>query len=137
ASQGRKGDKGRPRSKFVKRLGKWDQLVDWVKPKKRPDWMTAEQYAALPATLRVREVRYRIPRRGQRTLCVTVVTTLLDPVLYPRDAVADLYGVRWTVETHFAELKTTLKMRAVKCRTADGVNKELRSEERSVGTGSS
>jgi hypothetical protein len=119
------GGKGRPRSRFVQRLGKWDQLVDWVKPATRPKWMTAQQYASLPATLRVREVRYRIPRRGQRTLCVTVATTLLDPVRYPRDAVAQLYGVRWTVETHFAELKTTLKMGRVKCRTPEGVKKEL------------
>ena len=29
------------------------------------------------------------------------------------------------METHFAELKTTLKMRKVKCRTEDGVRKEL------------
>lgn len=29
------------------------------------------------------------------------------------------------METHFAELKTTLKMRAVKCRTEQGVRKEV------------
>jgi hypothetical protein len=33
--------------------------------------------------------------------------------------------VRWSVETHFLELKTTLKMRRVKSRTAAGVEKEL------------
>jgi hypothetical protein len=119
------GGKGRPKSRFVRRLGKWDQLVDWVKPKQRPGWMTAAQYAALSPTVRVREVRYRIPRRGQRTLCVTIVTTLLDPKLYPKDEVCELYGLRWGVETHFAELKTTLKMGRVKCRTPEGVKKEL------------
>jgi hypothetical protein len=119
------GGRGRPKSRFVARLGKWDQVVDWLKPKQRPDWMTAEQYAALPAALRVREIRYRIPRRGQRTLCVTIATTLLDPVRYPKDEVARLYDVRWRVETHFAELKTTLRMRKVKCRSDDGVRKEL------------
>ena len=69
--------------------------------------------------------RYRIPRRGQRTLCVTIVTTLLDPLRYPADAVAALYDRRWTVETHLAELKTTLRMRAVHCQTEAGVRKEL------------
>lgn len=123
--RGSGADKGRPRSKFVKRLGKWDQVVEWVKPGSKPKWMTAEQYAVLPDTLRVREVRYRIPRKGQRTRCVTVATTLLDPSPYPKEAVAELYGLRWTVETHFAELKTTLKMRKVKCRTEEGVRKEL------------
>ena len=56
---------------------------------------------------------------------MTLATTLLDPGRYPKDAVAELYGVRWTVETHFAELKTTLRMRAVKCRTPEAVRKEL------------
>jgi hypothetical protein len=119
------GGRGRPKSRFVARLGKWDQVVDWLKPDRRPDWMTAGQFAALPAALRVREIRYRIPRRGQRTLCVTIATTLLDPVLYPKAEVARLYELRWTVETHFAELKTTLRMRKVKCQTEDGVRKEL------------
>ena len=58
-------------------------------------------------------------------MTVTIVTTLLDPELYPKDRVAALYGVRWTVETHFAELKTTLKMRKLKSTTPDGVHKEL------------
>ena len=123
--KGGKGGKGRPKSTFVRRLGKWDQVVDWAKPGRRPGWMTAERYAALPASVRVREIRYRIPRQGQRTLCVTIATTLLDPVLYPKAEVAGLYDLRWTVETHFAELKTTLKMRQVKCRTEAGVRKEL------------
>ncbi len=116
---------GQPSSQFLKRLGKHDQIVQWRKPPRRPKWMTAEQYASLPATLRVRELRYRLPRKGQRTLCVTLATTLLDGVRYPKEKIAELYKVRWTVETHFAELKTTLKMRRVKSQTAEGVRKEL------------
>ena len=69
--------------------------------------------------------RVRSRRRGQRTLCVTVATTLLDPKLYPKDDLAGLYHTRWRVETHFAQLKTTLKMRELKSRTEDGVRKEL------------
>lgn len=114
-----------PTSRFVKRLGKHDQIVEWLKPVQRPKWMTAEQYAALPPTLLVRELRYWLPRKGQRTLCVTIATTLLDPVRYPKEKITELYQVRWTVETHFAELKTTLKMRRVKSQTAEGVRKEL------------
>lgn len=119
------GGKGRPKSRFVRRLGKWDQVVQWLRPAGKPAWMSPQQYAALPATLLVRELRYRLPRRGQRTVCVTVATTLLDPTRYPREKVVALYGVRWTVETHFAELKTTLRMRKVKSKTAEGVRKEL------------
>jgi hypothetical protein len=124
----RKGHTGRPRSRFVKRLGKHDQLVAWVKPKQRPQWMThlAARFDALPVELLVRELRYTIKAAaGRRTRVVTIITTLLDPASYPKDKVAELYGLRWSVETHFAELKTTLRMRRVKSATPDGVRKEL------------
>jgi hypothetical protein len=122
-----KGQRGKPTSKFLKRLGRHDQLVRWRKPARnhRPKWISAKQYAQLPDTLELRELRYHLKGRGRRTRIVTIVTTLLDPVLYPKQRIAELYGVRWQVETHFAELKTTLKMRKLKCRTVAGVHKEL------------
>jgi hypothetical protein len=119
------GGKGRPTSRYLKRLGKRDQLVEWLRPEQRPRWMSDEQFALLPETLVVRELRYAIPRRGQRTLCVTIATTLLDPRRYPGDEVAKLYERRWEVETHLAELKTTLGMRRLKCKTEAGALKEL------------
>ena len=87
--------------------------------------MSREQFAALPSELEVREVRYRVAEEGFRTREVTVVTTLLDPLQYPKDAVAELYGIRWRIETHWRELKTMMGMRRLKCRTEDGVRKEL------------
>ena len=56
---------------------------------------------------------------------MTVATTLLDPQRYPKQEIAALYQVRWTVETHLGELKTTLRMRRVKSQSAQGVQKEL------------
>jgi len=121
----RAGGKGRPSSTFVRRLGRHDHIVRWKRPNLRPKWMSKKQWTTLPASLLVRELRYQIPRKGQRTECITLATTLLDPERYPKEKIAELYGVRWTVETHFAELKTTLKMRKVKSKTAVGVQKEL------------
>jgi hypothetical protein len=123
----REAQRGRPRSRWVRRLGRDDQVVAWIRPrpKEGPRWMTRAAFAALPRELLVREVRYRVVERGRRTREVTVATTLLDPVRYPRDAVAGLYGVRWRVETHFGQLKTTLGLARLKCKTADGVRKEL------------
>ena len=120
-----KGRKGKPRSRLVKRLGKYDQLVEGIKPTTKPKWMTKPQWLLVPATLLVRQLRYTIPAKGQRTRVVTIATTLLDPVLYPRDEIAALYGVRWTIETHFSELKTTLKMRKVKGQSPLGAQKEV------------
>jgi len=87
--------------------------------------MQPEQWAQIPDSLLVRELRYTLKANGQRTRVVTIATTVLDPILYPKAEIAALYGVRWTVETHFAELKTTLKMRKVKSRTPQGVQKEV------------
>jgi len=117
--------KGLPSSRFVRRLGRWDQVVEWARPLTRPKWMTAGQLASLPEALPVREVRYLLKEKGMRARHVTVATTLLDPGLYPRDDVAELYHARWRVETHFAQLKTTLKMRKLKSTTEAGVRKEL------------
>lgn len=120
--------RGRPRSRFVRRLGSHDQLVAWHKPtyKDGPrSWMGQAQFDALPDELTVRELRYQIVQRGHRTRTVTVVTTLLDEKLYANDAVAELYGIRWRVETHWRELKTVLGMRRLRCATEAGVRKEL------------
>lgn len=112
--------------KLVRRLGRDDRIVRWKKPTNKPGWMSPQQYEQLPATLDVRLVRYHTPvERGRRTRVVIVATTLLDPVAYPADKIAELYGLRWRVETHFAQLKTTLKMRKLKCKTVHGVQKEL------------
>jgi hypothetical protein len=117
--------KGLPRSRWLRSLGVLDQVVEWFKPVEPPGWMTAEEYAALPETLIVRELRYQVGRPGFRTRTVTLVTTLLDAELYPLDALAQLYGTRWRVELNLRHLKTTMKMDVLKCKTVEGVLKEL------------
>jgi len=120
-----KAARGLPRSRWLRRWGNNDQLVEYFKPKERPVWMTPEQYAALPETLVVRELRYRIAVPGRRTQVVTLVTTLLDSRRYSRRALAELYGLRWTVETNLAHLKETLGLDVLHCKTFVGVMKEL------------
>lgn len=117
--------KGLPRSRWLRSLGVLDQVVEWFKPEDRPEWMTAEQYEALPETLTVRELRYEVGRRGFRTRAVTLVTTLLDAEVYPPKELAELYGSRWRVELNLRHLKTTMKMDVLKCKTVEGVLKEL------------
>jgi len=117
--------KGRPRSKFVRRLGKHDQLVRWIRPNYRIGWLSRKQFERLPKELLVRELRYRIVEKGRRTREVTIVTTLLDANLYPKEEVAKLYGMRWRIETHWHQLKTLLGMEKLKCQTEAGIRKEL------------
>ena len=117
--------KGTPTSRYVRRLGHEDQLVEWVRPARKPDWMTAGQFEQMPATLLIRELRYHIVARGFRTRVVTVATTLTDPARYSKREVARLYGLRWEIETNFRHLKTTMKMDQLKCQTVEGAIKEL------------
>ena len=120
-----KGHKGQPRSGWLQRLGEHDQLVQWLKPLTCPQWMEAEQFAHLPDRLEVRELRYRVHRKGFRVKSITLVTTLLDAALYTVEALAQLYWARWGIETNFAHLKTTMGLDVLKCKTVDGVLKEI------------
>jgi len=117
--------KGMPRSRYVRRLGRWDQLVEYSKPKEKPRWMDAATLAGLPSTLLVRELRFLTPQRGYRTRVITLVTTLLDPIAYPKQDIADLYLTRWQIEVNFRHLKTTMGMEILHCKTVEGVLKEL------------
>ena len=121
----RKPQKGLPRSRYVRRLGHHDQLVEYCKPLTRPTWMDKAQYAELPEKLLVREVRFATPQRGVRTRVITLATTLLDPVAYPATALAELYLGRWQIEVNFRHLKTTMGLEVLHCKTVAGVLKEL------------
>jgi hypothetical protein len=117
--------KGMPRSRWIRAYGLTDQLVEYFKPARRPERMSAAEYQALPESIVVRELRYRIEVPGFRTREVTLVTTLVDAETYPADELASLYGTRWRVEEHLRSLKQTMKMDVLKCMTVDGVLKEL------------
>jgi hypothetical protein len=119
------GTPGQPYSRWLRRLGRRDQLVEYFKPAQRPGWLTAEEWERLPASLVVRETRYRIRVPGVRTREVTLVTTLLDPERYPAKELARLYGLRWGLETNLRHLKQTLRMDVLHCITVAGVLKEL------------
>ena len=118
--------KGLPRSRWVRGLGKADQIVVWLKNSKtKPRWMLHEQFVALPDEITVRELRYEVHQKGFRTKTITLVTTLLDNEIYSLPDLADLYHRRWEQETNFGHVKTTMKMDVLKCKTVDGVLREL------------
>ena len=116
---------GHPTSQWVRRLGRWDQLVRWRKPTSRPKWMTREAFAALPEELLVREIKYRITEPGCRVHEVILVTTLLDPQRYPAAEIIDLYRQRWQVEVDLRDLKETLGMNVLKGHKVETVLKEV------------
>jgi len=81
----------------VRRLGPKDQIV--AIPVSR---QTRRAHPELPETLEVRAIRYQ--RKGFRPQ--TLLTSLLDPALYPAAEIAELYHERWELELGFDEIKT-------------------------------
>ena len=100
-------------------------ITQWKKPSTVPAWMDPKQYAQLPAFIDVRIVVYTIEQKGFRTRHVRVATTLMEEAIWTDAKVAELYGHRWNIETCFNHLKTTMKMNTLRCKTVDGVMKEL------------
>jgi hypothetical protein len=108
-----------------KRLGPNDQIVVWTKPLQRSASCTPEAFAALPATLTLRMLRYHVKSPGSRTKEVVLITTLLDPIAYPASDLAFLYFKRWTVELHFREIKVLLGLDVLRCLTPSMIWKEI------------
>lgn len=115
---------GHPTSRWIRRLGHWDQLVRWRKPLSPPRWMTPKQFAQLPEEILVREIKYRVKDPGCRVREVTLVTTLLDDKRYPTAEIIGLYRQRWQVEVDLRDLKITLGMDVLKGHKVQTVIKE-------------
>jgi hypothetical protein len=87
--------------------------------------MDDEAYSALPVSLVVREMSYKIPGQNKRTKVITLVTTLLNPEKYSASSLAKLHESRWQVETNFRHLKIAMAMDVLHCKTVKGICKEL------------
>lgn len=108
----------------VTRLGRDDGLINWDKTQ-RPDWLSRDQADAMPEVLTLRAVRVRITRRGFRTRVVIVITTLLDPEIYPAAQLRELYRRRWQAELNLRSLKTHMQMEQLRTKSPDMIRKEF------------
>jgi hypothetical protein len=99
-----------------KRLGPKDHLIQLVKPKRKPDWMKREDYDSVPELLTIRELKIS----GK-----VLITTLLSSKAFPRQELKGLYKKRWHVEVDLRNIKTTLGMETLSCKTPDMVEKEM------------
>jgi DDE family transposase len=117
----------RRRADFRKgqRLGKHDGLFVWTKGCQQSPILSPDQWALLPAQITVRIVRFTATIRGFRARRITLVTSLLDPKLYPAQELIALYARRWRLELCLRDLKTTMGMEQLRCQTPDMAQKEL------------
>ena len=109
----------------ARRLGPGDGLFVWTKGCQQSQILSASEWALLPAQITVRIVRFTATIRGFRSRRITLVTTLLDPKLYPAQELIGLYARRWRLELCFRDLKTTMGMEQLRCKSPDMAEKEL------------
>jgi len=110
-----------------KRLGPNERLATWTRPARhqRGTNVSLRQWRRLPTTLTVRLIRGTVTCPGFRTRHLVVATTLLNEQAYPADAILALYGDRWTVELRLRDLKSTLGMDVLRCKSPSMVRKEI------------
>jgi hypothetical protein len=105
-------------------LGMTDHIVVWQKPE-RPEWMDEATYARMPDEMRVRELRFKVGQPGYRVEEIVLVTTLLDPVAYTKEDLAELFLKRWTIELDLRSIKIVMQMDVLRCKSPDLVDKEI------------
>ena len=108
-----------------KRLGKNDRLFTWLKPLQKPRWLPQSWWKKIPDQLTVRVIRFKLCSPGYRPESVTLVTTLLDAQKYPAQDIAQLYARRWKIELWFRDLKTSMGMEVLRCKSPGMLHKEL------------
>ena len=99
-----------------KQLGARDHLVRLTKPKQCPEWMKQSDFQALPDELTIREIKI-----ANKIL----ITSLIRPSEAPRKTLKNLYSQRWHVELDIRNIKTTLGMETLTCRSPDMAEKEM------------
>lgn len=109
----------------ARRLAKNDGLFEWRRGPNQSEIFSPEEWAQLPAQITVRILRFTAQVRGFRARRLTLVTTLLDPKLYPAQELIGLYARRWRLELCLRDLKTTLGMEALRCQSPEMARKEV------------
>jgi len=109
----------------AKRLAKHDGLFVWTKGWQQSNILSAREWSQLPNQITVRLLRFSATIRGHRARRITLVTTLLDPKLYPAQELMALYCRRWRLELCLRDLKTTMGLEPLRCHSPAMAQKEL------------
>jgi hypothetical protein len=86
----------------------------------------AEAWVLLPEVLPLRLVRCSLAVPGFRTRQVILVTTLLDSIKYPPEALSQLYFWRRAMELTLRNIKITLQMDQLSYKKPENLEREIR-----------
>ncbi|MCK4706930.1 MAG: IS4 family transposase [Gammaproteobacteria bacterium] len=107
----------------VKVLGDDDLLVYWKRPVRSS--YSQDNWDDLPEKFLLRQIKVTVDKPGFRVSTFHIITTLLDAEKYSANKIADLYFQRWNVELYFRDIKTSMGMDILRCKTPDMVRKEI------------
>lgn len=107
-------------------LGQDDLLIHWPRPKWTPHLSySRKQWEALPEKLVLRQIKVTVSEPGFRPESFHIITTLTDSGRYSARHIEDLYYQRWDVELYFRDIKTTMGMDVLRCKSPSMVRKEI------------
>jgi len=110
----------------IRVLGEDDLLIQWKKPvRSKLSSYSQEDWEGLPETLLLRQIKVTVKQPGFRVTSFYIITTLLDAETYPASEIADVYFQRWDVELFFRDIKITMGMDILRCKTPEMVRKEI------------
>lgn len=98
------------------KLGTRDHLITLPKPKIKPNWLSQRDYDDAPENLIVREFK-----AGGKIM----ITTMLCSKAAPKAELKKLYRSRWNVELDLRDIKQTLGMNILSCKSPEMVIKEI------------
>ena len=113
-------------SEALEVLGTDDLLITWPKPKWRKSLSYSfQEWESLPEQLVLRQIKVTVDQPGYRVKQFYIVTTLTDAERYSVRDIAELYYRRWDVELFFRDIKTTLGMDILRCKSPEMIYKEI------------
>ncbi|MFO2967612.1 transposase [Legionella pneumophila serogroup 1] len=93
-----------------------DHLIELTKPKRKPQWMTEDEYKKYPDSLQIREVKV-----GNKVL----ITNQISPGDVSKADLKALYKKRWNIEVDLRNIKNTLGMSVLRRKTPAMNEKEI------------
>jgi hypothetical protein len=96
----------------------------WAKPQRPATWRKCS-WDKLPGQLAMRIIEFDVHIKGFRTEHIILCTSLLDTKIYTDEANMELYMRRWKVELYYRDIKVTLGLDVVRCKSPGMVEKEI------------
>jgi hypothetical protein len=106
-----------------KAVGDGDETVKIFKPKKRPDYVSTQEWKNLPDTIFLRRISYNYQtQKGIET--AILYTTIIDAKIDKSEIVLK-YTRRWDIEICIREIKTLMDINVLRAKSPDMLEKEL------------